>query len=165
MADKSEFELRVHVHKLLNVVMIVAQRQHLIDQELEREVTGWLLKVGLNLILVHQMLLRWRVEGWPRVLRLLNGLAFHVDPFNGGHCEQKVLDQERLLDVNGERAQVLRSFFHSSRRWWIFNETCVLARDVVVVQMWAFEKPVRQVRNGSLHNFEHAGLRDFGSIG
>lgn len=86
MADKSELKLRVHVDKLLDVVVIVAQREHLVDQELQREVTGWLLKIGLDLVLVHHWLLRW-LEGCGRVLRLLNGLALDIDAFNRGHSE------------------------------------------------------------------------------
>lgn len=35
MANQTEFELRVHVHKLLDKVMIVAKRKHFVDQELE----------------------------------------------------------------------------------------------------------------------------------
>ena len=39
MADESKFKLRVYIDKLLDEVMIVAERQHLVYQELKREVT------------------------------------------------------------------------------------------------------------------------------
>ena len=39
MADESKFKLRVYIYKLLDEVVIVAKRQHLVHQELKREVT------------------------------------------------------------------------------------------------------------------------------
>ena len=99
MADESEFKLRVHIDELLDIVVVVAKRQHLIDEELEREVAGRLLQLRLNLVLG---LLQWLLAGLIRgpggsvgrgagtALRMLLALkrfALNVDPFNGCHRE------------------------------------------------------------------------------
>ena len=52
MTNQAKFKLRMYVDKFLDKVMIVAKRQHLSYEELERQITGWLLQVRLDLILV-----------------------------------------------------------------------------------------------------------------
>ena len=56
MAHEAKLELRVHIDEFLDLVVIVAQRQHFVDQELQREVTRWLLKIGLDLVLKHNLI-------------------------------------------------------------------------------------------------------------
>jgi hypothetical protein len=92
----------MEVEELLDDVVIVAERQHLVDQEHQREVTGGLLEIGFHLELFA-------------VLRPFMGLRLDqsspdVGAFDAGHGKQQVLDQECLLDLHWEGAQVLRSF-------------------------------------------------------
>ena len=41
----------MHVDELLDLVVVIAERQHLVHQELQGEVTGRLLQVWFNLVL------------------------------------------------------------------------------------------------------------------
>lgn len=42
------FELRMHINELLHNIMIVAERQHLLDEEHQTKVTGWLIEMRLD---------------------------------------------------------------------------------------------------------------------
>ena len=52
MTYQSKFKLRMNIDEFLDKVMVIAQRQHLSYEELERQITGRLLQVWLDLILV-----------------------------------------------------------------------------------------------------------------
>jgi len=49
VTHKSKFKLTVQIHKFLHCIMMLAQAEHLVDEELKTEVTAWLLQIGLYL--------------------------------------------------------------------------------------------------------------------
>jgi hypothetical protein len=88
-------------------------------------------------------------------------LPLDVDTFNACHGEEEILDQEGLLDVDWERAKVLRSvILASTAGLWILKEVLILLSNVVVIQMGSFKEPIGQMWNRCLHNIEHSCLRD-----
>ena len=52
MGNKTVLVLPMDVDELLDGVVVVAERQHLVDQEHQGEVTSWLLKIRFNLELL-----------------------------------------------------------------------------------------------------------------
>lgn len=61
--------------------MVAAKRQHFVDQELEREVAGWLLQIGLNLVLEADLgfvIIRTDVHA----IIVLHLLSLNVDSFD-----------------------------------------------------------------------------------
>ena len=115
-----------------------------------------MLEIGLDLVLefllgtglLLLLLLRWFciVAAWvmgSRGASLQCRFALNVDALDRSHSEKQVLNQERFLDIYWELAEVLlilRSIgFSTARRWRVLYKSCILRRDVIVIQMWPFE--------------------------
>lgn len=131
MADQSEFKLRVHVDKLLYVIVIIAEWQHLVDQELEGKVARWLLEIRFNLVLSRAgglvAVLGSAITGASPRGSHLASLDIHA--LDRGHCEKQVLNKERFLDIDRELAQILSLLLLLLASRWILkllDEACIL---------------------------------------
>lgn len=140
--------------------MVVAQWQHLVDQEHERKVASWLLQVRLHL----------------ELLFVLSRRQLHQDPsdieaFNACHGKKQVFYQKCLLDLNGKGAQMLRSLVSqvglklSPVLLVLLNEWLVLIGDVVVSQEGSLEEPVWHIGHCSFYKLEGTVLVNVLAVG
>ena len=143
------------VHELLDRVVVVAQRKHLVYEEHQAEVAGGLLEVWFHLEFFLEL------TCWQ-----LHQVSSNVHALYGSHGEQEVFNQKSLLDLYRKSAEVLGSLVCqmtlqlSPVLLVLLNKRLVLVCDVVVVQERTFEQPVRQVRDCRTHQFKSAVFID-----
>ena len=101
MGDQSKFKLLVHVYELLDDVVVVTERKHLVDQKHQGEVASRLLEIRLYLKFFFVFL----------CLGNLHEISANVGSLDARHGKQEILDQKGLLDLHWEGAKVLGSLF------------------------------------------------------
>jgi len=70
---------------------------------------------------------------------LINASPLYVYSFDRSHGEEQVFDQEGLLNVDWERAEVLRALFDSPTGLRLVDEARILGGDIVVIQVGSLE--------------------------